>query len=299
MASYNSRLLVPTEEEEIYPYRRVWRSLGLESILLLLIVLGVWVLTSIVGIRIPAALERPVEVALALAPFGLWLVFSLLQERTVPEPRERMLSLVIISALAANAIAIPFIDDFLRVQEWLPLGSAINRIAGYTFTVGIVQVLTCYLVVRYVVWRDGMRIRIDGVAYMLSAAVGYACVQNLHYVFATGATVDIVAMRVFNNTALLYMIAIVVGYGLGEVRFGRPSPLLLTLTMAFGAMLTGIAIPLRSGFSNASLSLSSAFASPIRGLALSVLFLVAVALAIAFLVENAERQAREAEASRD
>lgn len=299
MASYNSRLLVPTEEEEIYPYRRVWRSLAIEAIAVLMLALGVWALTSIVGLRVPPLIERPLEVVLSLAPFGVWLVFSLLRERSVPEPRSHLLPVVIITALATNAIAIPFIESVLQVDQWLPLGSAVNRIAGYTFTVGIIQVMTCYFVVRYVAYRDGMRIRIDGVAYMLAAAVGYACVQNLHYVFTHSATIDVVAMRVFNNTALLYIIAIIVGYGLGEVRFGRPSPLLLTLTMALSATLTGVVIPLRSGFSNAALTLSSAFASPIRGLALSVLFLVVVALATGFLIENAERQAREAEAARD
>lgn len=299
MSSYNTRLLVPTEEEEIYPYRRVWRSLAIESLLLLLIAVGLWVVLNFVGLRVPTLLERPLEVLLALMPLGLWALLSLLQERSVPEPRPHLVALVAISALVANAIAIPVIDGFLQVDLWLPQTNAINRIAGYTFTVGIVQVMTCYLVVRFVAYRTGMRIRADGIAYMLAASVGYSCVLNLHYVFTTGATMDIVAMRVFNNTALLYAISIVVGYGLGEVRFGRPSPLLLALTMAVGSMLAGLAIPLRSGLANAALTLGPAIASPIRGLALSALLLVAVAVATAFLLENAERQEREADAARD
>lgn len=299
MASYDSRLLVPTEEEEIYPYRRVWRSLALESMLVLLCALGAWVLTSVIGVRVPPIAIKPVQVALALVPLGLWLLLSLAQERDVPEPRSYLVSVVAITALATNAVALPLIEHVLQVERWLPHGDAISRIVGYTFTVGIVQVMTCYLVVRYVAWRDGMRIRIDGVAFMLAAAVGYISVLNLHYVFNHEATVAIVAMRVFNNTALLYSMAVVVGFGLGEVRFGRPTPLLLTLTLALGATLTGIAIPLRSGLANAALSLAPAFASPIRGLALSAVLLVVVAVSIAFLVANAERQAREAEALRD
>ena len=234
-----------------------------------------------------------------MLPLGLWALLSLSQERTVPEPRTHLVAVVAIAALVANAIAIPLIDGFFQVDLWLPLTNAINRIAGYTFTVGIVQVMTGYLVVRYVAYRDGMRIRVDGIAYMLAASVGYATVLNLHYVFSAEVALDIVALRVFDNTALLYAISVVVGYGLGEVRFGRPSPLLLTLTLALGAMLAGIAIPVRSGLVNAALSLALAFASPIRGIALSALLLVIVAIATSFLIENAERQEREAEAMRD
>src|SRR5690606_2074732 len=130
---------------------------------------------------------------------------------------------------------------------------AISRIVGYTFTVGMTQALTCYLVVRYVAWQDCMRVRIDGIAFMLAAAVGYATVLNLQYVVNVDAAIDIIAMRVFHNTALLYAVAIVIGFGLGETKFGRPTPLLLTLTLALGATLTGIAIPLRAGLANAAL----------------------------------------------
>ena len=299
MTSYNTRLLLPPEEEEVYPYRRVWRSLALESAILLLVGVGLWAVFNFVSLRVPAILERPLEVLLALLPLGLWALLSLSQERTVPEPRTHLVAVVAIAALVANAIAIPLIDGFFQVDLWLPLTNAINRIAGYTFTVGIVQVMTGYLVVRYVAYRDGMRIRVDGIAYMLAASVGYATVLNLHYVFSAEVALDIVALRVFDNTALLYAISVVVGYGLGEVRFGRPSPLLLTLTLALGAMLAGIAIPVRSGLVNAALSLALAFASPIRGIALSALLLVIVAIATSFLIENAERQEREAAAMRD
>jgi hypothetical protein len=290
---------MPTEEEEVYPYRRIWRSLALETLILLLVAVGLWVLISFVGVAIPRVLERPAEIALCILPFGLWALLSFLQERTVPEPRTNLLAVVAISALAANAIAMPVIDSVLQVDRWLPMAPALNRIAGYTFTVGIIQVLTCYTVFRLVAYSTGMRIRADGIAYMLAASVGYGCVLNLHYVFTTDASIDIVAMRIFNNISLLYAISVVVGYGLGEVRFGRPSPLLLTLTMAIGAMLAGLAIPLRSGLINAALTLGPAFASPIRGLALSAILLVVVSIVTAFLMENAERRQREAQDSRD
>src|SRR5690606_16234106 len=158
-----------------------------------------------------------------------------------------------------------------------------NRIVGYTFTVGLVQAMTTYLVVRYTAYHDEMRVRMDGIAYCLASAVGYVTVLNLDYVLSTPAPVDAIALRVFNNASLLYATAIIVGYGLGEVRFGQPTPLLLTLTLALGATLTGIVVPLRAGLSNATLTLAPAIASPIHGFALSAVVLLGVSLAIAFL----------------
>lgn len=299
MTSYNPRLLLPPEEEEVYPYRRVWRSVALESLLLLAIAMALFVLLGFIGLRVPESARRPLNYAVAALPLGLWLVFSLWQERAVQEPRRRLLGVVIITALAANAIGVPLVEQVFQVDRWLPLSSALNRILGYTFTVGITQEFIKYLVVRYTVWPDELRTRMDSIAYNLAAAIGYATILNLQYVMTSDAAVDVTSMRVFGNVALQFAGSILVGYGLGEVRFGRPTPLLLTLALAVAASITGVVVPIRAGLVNASLSLAPAIASPIRGLAVSAAALVAVAVAIGFLIENAERQDREAAAARE
>ncbi|MFO7320895.1 MAG: PrsW family glutamic-type intramembrane protease [Chloroflexota bacterium] len=299
MTSYNQRLLIPPEEEEVYPYRRVWRSVIVESLALLVLTLGLFALLGIAGVQLPEAARRPLNYVVAGMPLGLWLVFSLLQERAVPEPRRRLLGVVVVTALAANAVSLPLIEHVFQVERWLPLGNALNRIVGYTFTVGIVQEFTKYLVVRYLVWPNELRTRMDSIAYNLAAAIGFATVLNIQYVLTTDAPVDITAMRVFGNVALQSAGSILVGYGLAEVRFSRPTPLLLTFTLAAAATLAGVVIPVRSGLANASLTFNPTIASPIRGLAVSVAALAGIALAIGFLIENAERQDREAAAARE
>jgi len=299
VTSYNQRLLIPPEEEEVYPYRRVWRSVIVESLALLVLTLGLFALLGIAGVQLPEAARRPLNYVVAGMPLGLWLVFSLLQERAVPEPRRRLLGVVVVTALAANAVSLPLIEHVFQVERWLPLGNALNRIVGYTFTVGIVQEFTKYLVVRYLVWPNELRTRMDSIAYNLAAAIGFATVLNIQYVLTTDAPVDITAMRVFGNVALQSAGSILVGYGLAEVRFSRPTPLLLTFTLAAAATLAGVVIPVRSGLANASLTFNPTIASPIRGLAVSVAALAGIALAIGFLIENAERQDREAAAARE
>lgn len=294
MSHYDQRLLLPPEEEEIYPYRRVWLSLVVESIALLLLTLGLYLLTTFVGFELPVAFHRPADFVIAIFPLALWFVFSFLQERGVLEPRQRLLAVVILSALVANAIAVPFIENFLQVDRWLPSANALTRILGYTFTVGIIQEFLKYLVIRYTVWPDCLRTRLDAVAYGLASAVGYATVVNLHDVLSNTPLPNMASLDVFNTTVIQYAGSIILAYGLAETRFGRPTPLLLTLTLALAATLTGIAIPLRAGLVNADLSLTVSAPSPLMGLGFSAALLTLVIFVISFLIQNAERQEREA-----
>jgi RsiW-degrading membrane proteinase PrsW (M82 family) len=297
MTSFNPRLLTPPrEKEEIYPYRRVWRSIALEGGILAAITTGLFLASDLIIPIIPASLTAPFRVALALAPLLLWLIFSWLGEQRALQPRRRLLAVVIIGALVANAIGEPLINQFFQVESWLPLSSAIDRIVGYTFTVGITQEVLKYLVIRYVTWPDHFRIRLDGVAYGVAAAVGYATVLNLHVIANTPVVLDIAAQRVFATYALHISTAILVGYGLAEVRFSDPNPLFLTLMLALAALVTGIAIPIRAGLTNAAFSLDGAFPRPFFGLGFSVALFVMPSLVMSFLFASAERRAQEAQA---
>jgi RsiW-degrading membrane proteinase PrsW (M82 family) len=240
---------------------------------------------------------------LALLPVGLWGIFSWWQERFVPQPRLRLLPVLAISALIANAVGLPLVNDFLQVDRWLPLSSALMRIAGYTFTVGVVQEVLKYLVVYYTVWPNQFRIRLDGVAYGAASAIGYATVLNLHFVLSGTPPADVAAVRIFTTLALHLVTSAIVGYGLAEVRFSRPTPFLVATTIALAAFVTGVAIPVRAGLVNANLSLdvngtqpflNTSTARPLLGLGVSIALLIGLNLVLSFLFEGAERREREA-----
>lgn len=295
MVSFDPRLLTPpTEEEEVYPYRRAWRSIVVENGILLGIVGGVVIILSFLDIRLSAILITSISILLTLTPLILWLIFSYRVEQYSEHPRARLLGVVITSALVANAIGVPLVNDFFKVDEWLPLASAVNRIIGYTFTVGIVHEILKYLVVRYLVWPDHFRNRWDGVAYGAASAVGYAVVLNLHFVLATNPTPHIAAIRVFDTMAVQTVGSILVGYGLAELRFGYPTPLLPAITLGLAAFITGIALPFRAGLVNASLSQGVSAVSPIRALGFSAAVLIGMSLLLAFVFNTSERQAQEA-----
>ncbi|MBZ0283301.1 MAG: PrsW family intramembrane metalloprotease [Anaerolineae bacterium] len=296
MAIFNPRLLTPPrEKEEIYPYRRVWRSITIEGGILMGIAVGLYIAIEILGINIPSSLYRIVALLIALLPAILWLLFSWWQEYSVPQPRSRLLTVAIISGLAANAIGVPLINEFFQVDKWLPLSSAIDRILGYTFTVGLVQEFLKYLVIRYTVWPNQFRIRLDGIAYGAAAAIGYMTVLNLHFVASNTATPDVVAARIFATFALNLVTSIIVGYGLSEVRFSNSLPLLLTLMIALSAFITGVAVPVRAGLVNAPLSLEVSMPRALFGLGFSVILLIAPCFVLSFLFDSAERRAQEAD----
>ncbi|MFN8451507.1 MAG: PrsW family glutamic-type intramembrane protease [Anaerolineae bacterium] len=316
MSVYNRGLLTPPDEEEVYPYRRVWSSLLTENAALIILTIATAVVFGLLGLRLPGALTTAVNLMLIAAPVILWLLFSVVRERFAVEPRQRLITVFVVTALAANALALPIIDGVLQPEHWLPLEGAINRIIGYTFTVGIVQETVKYAVVRFTAWPDLFRTRLDGVAYCAASALGYAFVLNVHFLLAQpGITPDIMAMQMFNNVAVNLAGSLIVAYGLAEVRFDNPMPFLLTITVALAALINGIAIPVRSGLTNAAFVLPAtaeaptiidtilgAFSAhsvtpkPILAFVFSVVLVLVFGLIVAFLFNNAERQAREAAA---
>ena len=287
MTTFNPRLLIPPQQEgEIYPYLRPWRSIAIEGGILFAVAFGLLFATNYLGISIPTSLLLAISPILAIAPFILWLYFTWWQERAVVQPRQRLLTVTLLSALLANAVGIPIINDFLQVDRWLPLANAVSRIIGYTFTVGIVQVFLTYIALRYAVWPQCFRIRLDGVAYGAATGVGYATVLNLQFAFANTPPPDVAALHYFYTFSVQVVIGIIIGYGLSEVRFGTPSPFLLSITIGIAALITGIAIPIHAGLTNTSLGLAESVPKPLLGLGFSAAVLIIMSLVLSFLFNS-------------
>ncbi len=294
MTEFSSRPIDPPSEDVVFPYRRVWPSIALETgipfaLALILTFVGDDLLRE-GRIRLVATL------VIATVPALVWVVVSWLRERTVSEPRDRLLTVAIICALCANAIGIPLLNNALAVQEWLSLGTTLERIIGYTFTFGAVQEVLKYVVLRYAVWETLYRTRLDAIAYGVAAAMGYATMQNVVFVLANNPPLSVAADRTFATLVLHIISSVIVAYGMAEARLSRqPSPFLLVSTVVLGSSLVGLATPLRVGLVNAAvLARPIAATRPIRGLLFSAVLLIAISVAMAFLFNVAERQAREA-----
>jgi hypothetical protein len=280
----------------------VWPALITELVILVGSALAIYFAARL--IRLPASLTQPVAVIFALLPVALWFLITYWREQRAVQPRRQLLLVMVITALAANAISVPLLESVFEVERWLSLESAINRIVGYTLTVGTIQEFTKYFVLRLLVWPGQITSRFDTVAYGVACAISYATIFSIHFILTADPALDIAVLRVVDNLTVSVAGSLIVAYGLAEVRFNRAVfPGLLPATLALAALITGIAIPLRAGLTSAGLLVEFppelsmpvlSITSPIRGFLFSVAVVVVVITALIFLFENAERRAREA-----
>lgn len=296
MSNYRNTTLItpPKEEEEIYPYRRAWRSIAIESIILLIVVAGSYLAFGLLGISLPDNIRLGAIVGIALLPTLLWIIFSRLPERFVQASRPRLATVFVMSALVANAIGQPLLEDLIQPNQWLSLQPTVTRIIGYTATVGILQETLKYLVLRYAVWPRQYRNRGDAVAYGAASALGYALVLNLAFIAQNPlATVDVVALRVLVNITLQMVGSLIVAYGLAQTLFDDAIALLLPSTLVLAALFNGLLIPLRAGFANAPLGLTVSASRDWLGLAVTGVFYIGPMLALLFLFNVAEVRERD------
>ncbi|MEZ4667064.1 MAG: hypothetical protein R3E39_03945 [Anaerolineae bacterium] len=301
MTIYGPRLLPPPlDNEEPNPYAPVWRNLAIISIVLLILVLSIFIIMSLIDLQLNNQVNSYIGISIALAPLALWILFSLQGERKAIEPRQSMLMTLMFSALIAKAISLPFIDNVLQVDKWLPLSSAVIRIIGFTTTVGIIQQLTIYGVLRLMAWPQRIRIRIDTIAYAFAASIGYITVVNLEFVVSNAPLpIDAVAFRIFANFAIQISTNIIVAYGLTEVRFSNPNLVYLPFTLTIATFMAGVALPIYTGLVNAPFSLAIATSRPLLGLGFSIVLLLTVSLIISILIRNADRRSQEARMGRE
>jgi len=287
--SFEPILLAPEQEvEEQYPYRRVWRTGWLEVGVLLAVVLLILALTQVFGV-LPAGLhDTRLKVAVALVPLGAWLVFSYWGERRALQPRRGLVQTVILGALVANGIAVPLEEHLFLPDRWLPMQSFFGRVLGYTTTVGFTAEFLKYAVVRYTVWPDRIRQRLDGVAYALAASVGYAVVLNLRVALFTDDTLVATALRVASNTFSQLGIGVIMGFFLAELVIGRTPVFWLPLGLGIASLLSGAYYGFRSLTIVRGISATGPISAPMRGLALAFVLIAVLYVTFAFLIESAD-----------
>jgi hypothetical protein len=295
-------ILPPREEDEVYPYRRVWRSVLIEGSILAVVLVGLYGALGLVGLNIPTALVGPLNAVLVLLPALLWGYFSWLQEMTVPQPRRQLGAVFALAALVASAVGVPLVNEFLQPDQWLSLDSAVNRIIGYTVTTGITQEFIKYFLTRSVVRADLYRVRTDVLAYSLAVAVGYSTMLSIQFLRATpDAQPDMLMLRVVTIYAMHLAGSAVLSYGLMELYLGSGSIFLLPATLVIAAAITGVALPLRSGLVNTQIALHNAAGAlsttypprALYGVGFALALLAVPQVLVAFLYDVSERRERD------
>ncbi len=281
------------DDEEIHPYRRVWPNFAVSNGIFFGSILVIFLFSTFVPIS--SVLHLPLGILLALLPLGLWGIFDWFREQQVERTRERLIPTLLVSALVANAIGYPLVEQWLDVGTWGPQQDLVIRIFVYSLAIGTIPEVLKYIVVRYLVWLDHFRFRADAVAYNLTATVGYITVMNLQYILNDVPPVDVAAVRIFGMTTVAVTNSLIVAYGLAEMRFERTSPLLLPGAISVASLVTGVVVGIRGNLSNTRLGLGVSAPTLIIALAISAALLFGIGFAMSFLFTASERQAQEAE----
>jgi len=289
--SFEPILLAPEEEPvEVYPYRRVWETTWLEITVMFLVAALIYAGTYVFDFVPGDARDIGSRVVLALLPLGAWLVFSYRSERRAVEPRQHILSVLILGALVAGAIAQPLTERLFVPERWLPEQGFFGRVLGYTFTLGFTAVFLKYAVLRYTVWINYFRQRLDAAAYALAVSLGFASVLNIQFALDTNATIASTGLWVASNTFAHLGTGVVVGFFLGELRSGRPPVIWMPAGLLLAAFLSGIHYGFRGIAIVSSLGVGATASRPIGGLLLSFGFVAVMLIVFAFLIRSADER---------
>lgn len=281
------QLLSPEEEvDEIYPYRRVWRSLILEMVLLFVLMIGVFVAIQFEVVE--DTYLGLLGTGVVFAPLGFFLIVSIRGERRAFQPRERLLTIVLVSAIVANGVAVPLVNLIFTPDQWLPEAGFFTRIFGYMLTLGVTAEFLKYAVVRYTVWPNAIRTRLDGVAYGVAAALGYATVFNLRDMFLEQPNLSAGTFQVVTTVYWHISIGAILGYFLAELAIGKPSLIWLPLGLFIASFLNGIYAAFRG------IAIVSGLGSrAIGGVLVITGFSIVVLGIMSFLIESADRRVSE------
>jgi RsiW-degrading membrane proteinase PrsW (M82 family) len=271
---FDNRIIAPPTEDEVYPYRRVWRSIRFQVSIMILLTVSIVSLGEIFGLQLDKTLNLIVSGNLIFSPVLLWLIFSIVPEQFVPEPRTNLITVAIISALTGLAIGIPLVNEFFQIDRWLPLESAFQRILGFTFTVGIVDSALKFLVIRYIAFPQNLRMRSDTIAYCVASAIGYSFVVSLHYISEIQPNYSIAMLYIFSNYTIQLASSLFIAYGISETYFNNPIPIVLPISIFFSALVVGLISPFVSGLMNSPLTTSGNTDRPLFSLGFLIVVLI-------------------------
>ena len=283
-----------SDSAESVAFLPVWRRITLQ--LSITVAIGALVVGafSYLEPQLSRQLQRATGMALVALPVLMWVALSVWPEYHFGRPRRRLIAVAVVASLTASSLGLPLVEQFFRVDQWLPLQSVAQRILGYTLTVGLLDTGLKFVVLRYVVYPQALRVRSDAVAYAFAAAVGYSAYLSLVQIWRLEPTPDFAALFVLGNTAAQLASALFIALGIIESYFSDAIPLVLPLNLVVAAFASGTVSALAAGVMSGPLSTQGSGDRPILGLAI---LLAAISLSLAavyFLYSNSERREREA-----
>ena len=288
--SFEPIMLAPEESvEEIYPYRRVWRSSWIEIGTLFMAVVVIFVL-DVLDILSTFLNGSVFKAAFAALPLVVWLIFSYRGEQRALLPRPNLGGMMLLGGLVASGVAVPLEAEVFTPERWLPYNGFFGRVLGYMFTVGFMAEFLKYAALRYTIWPGHINQRLDGVAYALAISMGFATVLNLRFALLTDADLLATALRVASYTFAQLAVGVIMGFFLAELVIGRTPIFWLPVGLTIASLMSGIYYAFHIVAIVGGLSQFGTGARPIRGLAFGFGFAALTFIVFAFIIDNADRR---------
>jgi RsiW-degrading membrane proteinase PrsW (M82 family) len=179
---------------------------------------------------------------IVLVPSSICVLFYYFQDRREPEP----VAYIVYAFLAGMAVAslglIPLWQLFYKVQDWIHVSSPLF-LQGIFLVVAPLAAASLYAVVRYVFYPlKEFDEPVDGMVYGAVTGVGLAFVITIqHLITRPECTLFVVASVATANTLIYSAVGSLIGYLLGQAKFGRKNLEAYALfSLLLGSLLLGV-----------------------------------------------------------
>ncbi|MCY4018345.1 MAG: hypothetical protein OXG39_02960 [Chloroflexi bacterium] len=272
----------------------VWRNIVIQLAMIIALCLLLLVVSEALSLKPEDDVSRVLTAVLLLFAPGVWLAVAVAPEAQSTWPRHRLIGVAVLSALSAAAIGLPLVQDFFRLDEWLPLETVFRRILGFALTAGVVDAGLKLLVLRFTIYPNELRMRSDAVAYCLASAVGYSFYLNIAIVLQLQPSLAIAANYVLANLAIQFASAMFIALGITESYFGNAMPLVLPTNVIAAAATSGLIAPVFTGIMSGPLSTAGNQDRPLFGILFLIAAICLTGAVTYFLYSTSERREREA-----
>lgn len=260
-----------------------WRSALLQLALMAALGLGVSLLGTLIGPMSGVALWTA-GILLALVPSLLWLWFFYRNDHLEPEPKTRVIGVLLIAAALYELIGRPLITQVFRVEEWSNRDTWVSLLAN-VLIIGVITQGVAYLAMRTLTATSEFDERMDGIVYGTAAGLGVAALLNLRYVIDNGGVALAPGIVRTVTTALAQAgFAGLMGWFIAEAKFTHKPTWFVPLGFAIVAVMNGVFTWLIREAAAVGLS-----TDPLRSLGLGIVVALGTFLLIVFLMRRAVR----------
>ena len=156
---------------------------------------------------------------IAIAPVALLLIYIYNRDVISKEPKSMLLKAFfggVLCILIDLLLILPFQAIFGDADSWN--GALISAFGSAFFEAGIPEEFSKFLILYFLVWKSkDFDEHFDGIVYATFISLGFACIENILYVFQGGAGVGI--MRAFSAVPGHFFFAVIMGYYFSRAKF--------------------------------------------------------------------------------